>query len=83
MKLSSVNKDIFSKSKKEPEEVKVVPMDEDDFNDPEENRNEFETPKFTSQWLQNEKQTFREIRDKNNDGYLGLTVLLSNQIHSI
>ena len=46
-------------------------MEEDDFNDPEENKNEFKTPTFTSEWLENEKYTFKKIRDKNGDGYLG------------
>ena len=53
------------------EDVKVIPMEEDDFNDPEENKNEFKTPMFTSEWLENEKYTFKKIRDKNGDGYLG------------
>lgn len=53
-------------------------MEEDDFNDPEENKNEFKTPTFTSEWLENEKYTFKKIRDKNGDGYLGLVLKYCN-----
>ena len=68
---SSLHIDLIHIKSCEDEDVKVVPMEEDDFNDPEENKNEFKTPTFTSEWLENEKYTFKKIRDKNGDGYLG------------
>ena len=68
----------------EDENVEVVPMSDEDFEDEMENRNEFEQPTFTSEWwveykptnllptrYEREKANFKNEHDKNGDGYLG------------